>query len=105
MKHAAVKLTETIEIEHNVSDYKMNRVLLNHEEQELQHQKKLEEHLLRQRLQQMKVANKSAMTVEEKVNYEKALYAIRYDLNKMNGMVTLPMSVTVIAIILLMLLL
>lgn len=93
------------EIIYNLTHKKTNAFGLNEEEKEILYQKSLEENFLRQLLEQKKSIDKSEMSVKEKVNLQKELYAIKYDINKINEMVTLPMSVTVVAIIVLMLLL
>ncbi len=105
MKILTLWWKETKEFVYNLSHKKRNALALSEEEQEMYYQKRLEENYLRQLLEQKQRMDKSGMTMKEKVNLQKELYAIKYDLNKMHEMVTLPMSVTVVAIILLMLLL
>ena len=105
MKILTLWWKETKEFVYNLSHKKRNALALSEEEQEMYYQKRLEENYLRQLLEQKQRMDKSGMTMKEKVNLQKELYAIKYDLNKMHEIVSLPMSVTVVAIILLMLLL
>lgn len=105
MKILALWWKETKEIVYSLTHKKMNALAMSEEDQEIYYQKRLEENYLRQLLEQKQRMDKSVMTMKEKVNLQKELYAIKYDLNKTHEMITLPMSVTVIAVILLMLLL
>lgn len=58
--------------------------------------------MLQQRCAQIKKADKKKMSLAEKVDYQKELYSITYQLNKEKKLITIPMAVMIFAIILLM---
>ena len=99
------QLKEADVMDYSPSSKKVEMVAINQNEtQQLNYQRSSSE-ILRERLVQIKKADKTMMNMAEKVDYQKELYNITYQLNKENKMASIPMAVIIIAIILLTLLL